>query len=127
MKRDLNADLAICEAAHPAFIFHTGVFAGQTGGIYAVTEVCRDDYEPLTESDCAFLAEAREGWPEAIRRAQAVEAELAEWKNRAQEAEDLAEHFRDENERLRETLVKHGIVVRKHGAPYKYLEVSVNE
>lgn len=75
-KRDLAADLAICEAAASAFTLHQGVYAIPTGGTTVETEICRDDYEPLTVSDTEFILEAREGWPEAIRRAIAAEAEV---------------------------------------------------
>lgn len=77
-KRDLAADLAICEAAAPAFTLHSAVYTGQTGGIAVVTEICRDDYEPLTASDMEFILEAREGWPEAIYRAMAAEERWAQ-------------------------------------------------
>lgn len=79
-KRDLAADLAICEAAAPAFILHQGVYAVPTGGTTIETEICRDDYEPLNGSDTEFILEAREGWPEAIRRAMVAEAEVADLK-----------------------------------------------
>ncbi|GAA0840664.1 hypothetical protein GCM10008915_36720 [Bifidobacterium pullorum subsp. gallinarum] len=75
-KRDLAADLAVCEAAAPAFILHQGVYVVPTGGTTIETEICRDDYEPLTVSDSEFILEAREGWPEAVRRALAAEAEV---------------------------------------------------
>ncbi|WP_433943664.1 hypothetical protein [Paenibacillus sp. SN-8-1] len=74
-KRDLAADLAICEAAAPAYIIHSAVYSVPTGGTNIVAEVCRDDYEPLTEGDTEFILEAREAWPHAIRRAIAAEAE----------------------------------------------------
>lgn len=75
-KRDLAADLAICEAAAPAFTLHQGVYSVPTGGTTIETEICRDDYEPLTVSDTEFILEAREGWPEAIRRAMAAEDQV---------------------------------------------------
>ncbi|MBY0023808.1 hypothetical protein J2W97_000806 [Paenibacillus jamilae] len=79
--RDLTADLAVCEAATEGATMCTGdseVFCEYIDdrlpdsliGRFARTE------------DALFFAEAREGWPEAIRRAIASErenAELRDW------------------------------------------------
>lgn len=54
--RDLEADLAICEAATP------WPWAVDDGFLDVISEEI-------------FIAEAREGWPYAIRRAMAAEAE----------------------------------------------------
>lgn len=77
IKRDLAADLAICEAA----------ISGPWHSMPSVHseypyEVCRSDFldtivaSAITEDDARFIAAAREGWPHAIRRAIAGEAEL---------------------------------------------------
>ncbi|WP_438435439.1 hypothetical protein [Gorillibacterium sp. sgz500922] len=80
--RDLDTDLAICEAATPG-----PWLEGATDAI-RVSEgwVCQfyegDDLNGTArhflnyESNLAFVLAAREGWPEAIRRAQAAEDEV---------------------------------------------------
>lgn len=72
MKRDLHADLALCEAT-PEWITEGSILA---------------EYDRLTEmgcdlvatfvrnSDAEFAERAREGWPEALRRAIAAESEV---------------------------------------------------
>lgn len=77
--RDLEADLAICEAATP------GPWAVDDGFLDVISEenggpICevgdpypRGDNHP--KENMQFIAEAREGWPYAIRRAMAAEAE----------------------------------------------------
>ncbi|WOZ39805.1 hypothetical protein [Paenibacillus polymyxa] len=78
--RDLNADLALCEAATPGpWRVYGGKF-GETNVYHPPYDshhkVVRDvDYDH--EADAHFIAEAREGWPEAIRRAIAAEGEVA--------------------------------------------------
>lgn len=80
IKRDLAADLAICEAAT------VGPWTNFCDVKCEDTEYVTD-YDELTESggdlvatfervaDATFTAEAREGWPHAIRRAVAAETE----------------------------------------------------
>lgn len=76
-KRDLNEDLAICNAATQGPWVYSE-------GLYVVKNVTGDSFEwdadfvaeAGTEEDAAFIAAAREGWPHAIRRAQAAEAEV---------------------------------------------------
>ncbi|MCY9532916.1 hypothetical protein M5X04_26770 [Paenibacillus alvei] len=81
-KRDLHADLAICDAATPG----PWDSADTTDGFYILDA---DDYvlaATLERAvDATFILESRQGWPEAIRRAIAAEAE---------------------NERLREALIE---------------------
>lgn len=95
-KRDLVADLAICEASTPGPLYAKNEeWPGNANLRYWVDNQddgigCFVRYE-----DAKFAAEAREGWPYAIRRAIAAETDLLEWKTRAQEAEDLAEYLRE--------------------------------
>ena len=72
--RDLEADLAICEAATPGPWLideaNKGVMSiGDQEGFEITTDILRDE-------DAVFIAEAREGWPYAIRRALEAEAEV---------------------------------------------------
>jgi hypothetical protein len=70
IKRDLRADLAICNAATPGpwidngneIVTESNRFVGIAGA--------------LTDEDNQFIAEARTGWPHAIERALAAEAEV---------------------------------------------------
>lgn len=72
-KRDLHADLAICNAATP------GPWLYDAGDIVSVEL----DYESVDllnpydgAKDARFIAAARTGWPHAIERAMAAEAEV---------------------------------------------------
>lgn len=93
-KRDLNEDLAICNAATQGPWVYSE-------GLYVVKNVTGDSFEwdadfvaeAGAEEDAAFIAAAREGWPHAIRRAQAAESELAELRQRH---EDLSDDWADE-------------------------------
>jgi len=77
--RDLRKDLELCEAA--------------TSGPWVIDEYCVSQIRQPNYSkrrrivcppdangfnDARFIAEAREGWPEAIRRALAAEARVKE-------------------------------------------------
>ena len=73
MKRDLQIDLEICEKATPGPWRHIGL------------RVYVDGKRPYIENEIGIahilansrlIASAREGWPEAIRRAIAAEAEV---------------------------------------------------
>lgn len=92
--RDLEADLAICEAATPGpwkqFIcpvsdamkdhpYHHGVSSTRSTLVMAVTGPYGDTQ---SAQDAAFIAAAREGWPYTIRR--------------ALEAEDVIDRLRNE-------------------------------
>lgn len=69
-KRDLHADLAICNAATGGWWKVGGGKFGETnvytypGGHKVVSDI---DYDK--QADAAFIAEARTGWPHAIERA----------------------------------------------------------
>lgn len=73
--RDLEADLAICEAATP------GPY--RTWRCECGSPVCDQVFISVTNSDgrlnpedARFYAEARDGWPYAIRRAMKAEEEI---------------------------------------------------
>ena len=70
--RDLEVDLAICEAATPGpWMDHKEHdLWREVRANHSMIADC------LTDSDARFIAEAREGWPYAIRRALGAEAEV---------------------------------------------------
>jgi len=73
--RDLEADLAICEAATPGpWIIESSnvICRGYTLMIVAYAG---------SQNDISFVAEAREGWPYAIRRVMELEKELERVRN----------------------------------------------
>lgn len=81
IKRDLAADLAICEVATPGPWKREPAFECE---IYSEADLCGsvvsavgDDmtYVEIALNNERFILEAREGWPHAIRRAIAAEAE----------------------------------------------------
>lgn len=88
--RDLEADLAICEAATPGpwrwkegyglermkLVGEFEIMNFGVGGTYDQVAGMEPD-----EDDAQFIAEAREGWPYAIRRAMAAEAEVDRLRN----------------------------------------------
>ncbi|MCM3784372.1 hypothetical protein M3231_15415 [Neobacillus mesonae] len=90
MKRNLHADLALCEAATPGPWWFDRYDADDVGSIEYLncTRAVMDfgtvgDFpedtlagHPPSEEDLAFIIGAREGWPEAIRRAIEAEAEV---------------------------------------------------
>jgi hypothetical protein len=76
-KRDLAADLAICEAATagPWLVDeNTANQIRQPNGSKRRRITTPPDADGI--KDAAFIAKAREGWPESIRRAMAAEAEV---------------------------------------------------
>jgi len=77
--RDLEADLAICEAASP------GPWTIKDDGIKDKNQfwVCEMIW-PNEEGNARFITEAREGWPYAIRRALEAEAEVDRLRNEIQ-------------------------------------------
>ena len=109
-KRDLTADLAICEAAtagpwRRAVGCECEVFSGTD--IYPdVITVNGDDmaYVVIEPNNERFILEAREGWPEAIRRAIDAESRLDLAEKRALHMQWCAEQAIAEVERLREVL-----------------------
>ena len=84
-KRDLAADLAICEAATAGpwrrLTKYEQAVVGE--GMMDVITARGDDmaHVDIEPDDERFIIEAREGWPEAIRRALAAEAEVARLKD----------------------------------------------
>ena len=75
--RDLEADLAICEAATPG---PYRIKPCECGCGRVLLSITLTDGRFLPE-DARFIAEAREGWPYAIRRALAAEAEVDRLRN----------------------------------------------
>ncbi|WP_286892509.1 hypothetical protein [Thermobacillus sp.] len=74
--RDLEVDLAICEAATPSPYTIEPCGCGHSACKYVfIRKITHSDGRLLPE-DARFVAEAREGWPYAIRRALAAEAEV---------------------------------------------------
>lgn len=68
MSRDLEADLAVCEAATPGPWEQRDLYVtAKMGANEVAISIC---YAP---SVAQFIAEAREGWPHAIRRALEME------------------------------------------------------
>jgi hypothetical protein len=98
--RDLDADLAICEAATPGawetdtFSIFTAMRPDFTGGLTVAS--LRGMWKvsnPKHENDCEFIAAARTGWPYAILR--------------AKDAEKENDRLRTELEMLQEQLQQH--------------------
>lgn len=97
--RDLKKDLEIIQAATPESWevvkcrchFSSGISAdgtsylGCTYDIYVIhaqgKEIARCGWKAQDKVNARFIAEAREGWPEAIRRAMEAEARVKELKN----------------------------------------------
>ncbi|BBH19797.1 hypothetical protein Back11_11420 [Paenibacillus baekrokdamisoli] len=83
MPRDLEADLAICEAATPGPYEITTCDCG--------SPVCSQVFISITNTegrlfpeDAAFYVAARNGWPETIRELQAAEAKIDRLQNELQ-------------------------------------------
>jgi hypothetical protein len=97
-KRDLNADLAICDADTSG---PWRVDAGQRP--FAELLVVDNDNRVMAEAgvfdDANFIAEARTGWPAAIKRAIAAEAEVLALNTHA--IDHLVNGLRKENRRLK--------------------------
>jgi hypothetical protein len=70
MKRDLKADLELCNKATPgSWVFNGISVLGAHGLLIARTP---------NDADAEFIAQAREGWPHAIERAIKAEALVQE-------------------------------------------------
>ncbi len=82
-KRDLKADLEICDRTTPGPwaiekpMFHSGVIAVKNDSAFDWICSMQVSNQPNFRNDADFIATAREGWPEAIKRAIAAEYELA--------------------------------------------------
>jgi len=72
--RDLEADLAICEAATPGPWKYAPCGCSPTCDNADLSLISDEGWVSL--DDARFITEAREGWPYAIRRALAAEAEI---------------------------------------------------
>lgn len=88
--RDLEKDLAICKTATPGPWFahihrdDSAEIATEAGGVSSW--ICQtwykdEDVMPNSSNNAHFIAEAREGWPYAIRRALEAEAEIDRLRN----------------------------------------------
>ena len=76
MTRDLEADLSICEAATPGPYEQRDLYVtAKMGANEVAISIC------YTPSVARFIAEAREGWPYAIRRALEAEKEIDRLRN----------------------------------------------
>ncbi|WP_058301720.1 hypothetical protein [Gorillibacterium timonense] len=71
--RDLQADLAICEAATPGPIQMKPCACGRCNQFLLSITHADGRFDP---ENAKFIVEAREGWPEAIQRALKAEAEV---------------------------------------------------
>lgn len=75
IKRDLLADMAICDAATEGPLHYMRSIHSEFA-----YEICERNFldtivaTAIDEKDAAFITEAREGWVHAIRRALAAEA-----------------------------------------------------
>jgi hypothetical protein len=78
-KRDLHADLAICNAATAHVNNDTRLRYDWNGDEFVVTTWDGIELAMDISDECfaRFIAEARTGWPHAIERAQRAEAEVA--------------------------------------------------
>ena len=92
--RDLEADLAICEAATPG---PWECKYGQTAHHIRNLELKVSVALAARGTNAHFITEAREGWPYAIRRAMVAEAEV--------------DRLRDEIRMLQKQLEQRGVKV----------------
>ncbi|MEI2280750.1 hypothetical protein [Paenibacillus polysaccharolyticus] len=103
IKRDLQADLALCKLATPApwTIDGENNVDGPDTGFGELRVATLGDTARAEQSDnAAFIKAAREGWPHAIYRALKAEAELAAEEDRRCAYEMDADSLAAENERL---------------------------
>lgn len=119
IKRDLAADLAVCEAATPGpwryssrddddcgrFIDPNGDSVMDFGHSPDIDDQTASGGFPPSGDDSVFIEEAREGWPHAIRRAIAAETKLDAEERRRRTVEADADELAYDNERLREALI----------------------
>lgn len=94
--RDLDEDLKICEEATPGpwtpnndarYEDHL-VWGSKGPGYGAVAEVRFDHPRKPRRYDAKFIAEAREGWPHAIKRALEAEEEVDQLKHEMRMLQD---------------------------------------
>ncbi|CAM3745438.1 hypothetical protein COLU111180_06365 [Cohnella lubricantis] len=93
--RDLEADLAICEAATPGPWNKEGSEVWRRGTGYTDSEdghkwIC----DAFKAENAQLIAAAREGWPYAIRRAMEAEAEVDRLRNELQMAYERISYLR---------------------------------
>ncbi|WP_338461656.1 hypothetical protein V5G20_18055 [Brevibacillus borstelensis] len=105
-RRDLHADLAICNAA-TAGPWRTSPDGRYSLDIVSIPEqvvICSTDSFGDGAHDARFIAEARTGWPHAIGRALEAEREADALRVRALAAERKLAEAESEVERLRGVL-----------------------
>ncbi len=79
MSRDLRADLQICEAMsgrrwHVRYgSSHPAIYADDGAPVATVSNSAQSRFPEQRRANAEGIAAAREGWPEAIRRAMAAE------------------------------------------------------
>lgn len=140
MERDLEKDLKICEAATPEpwGIVRKTIWLSEDSKptsmkITEIGPICAnagaDDSEVLVEAwldvsddDALFVAEAREGWPHAIRRSLEAEKKVEELQQALKGAAEITNiasghlnELRNENERLKKLLLH---IEKKLGSQY---------
>lgn len=104
-KRDLSADLALCNSIANAapgkwFVMHgKDVCAEFPPGSGELDDIANSYTVGIPE----FIAESREGWPESIRRAIVAEAEVERLSALIESESECAIDMIAENERLRES------------------------
>lgn len=81
MARNLEKDLAICEAATPGPYTIEPCGCGHSACNFVFIHKINYSDGRLLPEDARFIAEARIGWPYAIRRALAAEAEVDRLRN----------------------------------------------
>lgn len=107
--RDLDADLAICEAATPGLWEverepREGV-NGKIGYFYYINTVSdpREHFGPLGGRNARFISEARQGWPYAIHLVKSQQDEIDRLRAERDALEDkvdrLIEELRMERDR----------------------------
>jgi hypothetical protein len=125
-KRDLLADMALCAAASGGFYISTSAFEGPHG-MYAETAVLTEEGEQITKSDTEFIIEAREGWPHAIRRALAAEAEVGRLRERKDELETLTRRLGNVLERAKYYVERDAVIPASQTIDDGLQEVLVHE
>ena len=90
IKRDLNVDLAICNAATAHVNNDTRLRYDWNGDEFVVTTWDGIELAMDISDECfaRFIAEARTGWPHAIERAMAAEKRVAELEARLARIEE---------------------------------------
>ena len=95
-KRDLKADLEICNRASKApWRVATNKHPTTSGNSWGWVEGTRENWcwsndNKKSYADARFIAQAREGWPHAIERAIKAEAEVEQLKGEIEQLLEIA-------------------------------------